>query len=426
MSRWSTVGAAVGIGVLLSYAGADLLFAGDGRSGPSDVGSVSVDPKGWALHPAIAWSLDGTAYAAWAQHTRPEDWQFVGIYVKRWTNDTWQSLGGRIGHREGESSADWPEAHAPSIAVLNDVPYVAWYEGGGYGWSSKNINSSVFVAHWDGARWVSDRNSGTPNGALNTMPERAARGPALAVSGGTVYAAWIETVESRGSPNVVVVKRLSGGQWMDVGQPFRTEQRDSCLILDVALADVGGEPFVAWSEQSRGEGTGRTGVYVVRWDGSRWSRVGRALNVSPDGRVNLLAMTAVGRTPYVAWQERTTPAGNNKIYVRSWTGKEWVSTGSSLNVDSARGEAGRPGLATDGSRVWLTWTEGVPGERAKLYARALSPGGWSAPLGPLNASLSEGAADTPSAVGVPGGMLLIWAEKGLPPATKQIFVRRIR
>ena len=103
----------------------------------------------------------------------------------------------------------------------------------------------------------------------------------------------------------------------------------------------------------------------------------------------------------------------------------WTPSPPSLNADPTR-SAGRPALSEDGSRLWLAWTEGGRGERPKLFVRSRSSGGWAHPIGPLNADLREGAADTPGLSSVPGGVALIWAEKRLPPATKQVYVRVLR
>lgn len=189
-------------------------------------------------------------------------------------------------------------------------------------------------------------------------------------------------------------------------------------MLDVALVDVGGVPHVAWSEAA--PGSRRPLVHVAKWTGADWTRIGRSLNVSRDGFANLLALAGAGNVLHLAWQERSA-TGNTRIYVKSWDGRDWAATTASLNVDVDRGEAGRPALASDGSRVWLAWAEGAPGQGGRLYWRWLGPAGWSAPMGPLNTNREAGSADTPALAAGPQGAFLAWAEKNPPPATKQVY-----
>jgi len=396
-----------------------------GVTEPADVRLLTADPQGWALHPAITSGADGTLYAAWAQHLRPDKGEYVGIYVQQSATPAWKSLGGRIGHRDGESGAQWPESHAPSLAVVNGIPYVAWYEAGGYGWG-KEGDSAIFVAHWQTDRWILDRDAGTTSGALNTLPARAAREPTLAVIDGMLHAAWIETVyqEGFGTHNVIAVKRLMQGRWASAGRPFRAASSRDSRIMALAMAGLAGTPFVAWSELPLARPGERAIVQVARLEDTDWKKVGRPLNALSDGYAGFVAMAGVGDTLHVAWQERPL-AGTTRVYERAWRTGSWAASALSLNADPARA-AGRPALSADGSRLWLAWTEGGRGERPKLFVRSLSPGGWSSPLGPLNADLHEGAADTPGLAPVPGGIALIWAEKRLPPATKQVYLRMLK
>ncbi|MBI1893827.1 MAG: hypothetical protein HYS14_06950 [Candidatus Rokubacteria bacterium] len=403
-------------------------------------GTLSADPWGWASNPVIAADDGGTLYAAWAQHRRPGIWELSAIYVKKWANGQWEQLGGRIGHARGHAGAGatWPSAYAPSIALLGKAPYVAWYEGGGYGWGTLrgvHFGSSAFVAHWDGARWVEDPNTEQLNGALNTdvgLKETgyipSARRPKLAVVSGRLYAAWIETRVMPGSGvsyNVLVVKHLQDGRWVQDGKDlWESRQVGDATIIDLAIADLGGEPWIAWSESKRRAGYRPAAVRVARLSLGDWVTVGDRLNVSPRGYANYLAMAGLAGRAYVAWQERPS-SGNNRIYVKHWDGSRWVAHGDALNADPDAGEAGRAALVGDEGGLWLTWPEGRPGQRAKLYVRSFGSTGWSAPLAvPLRDSES-GAADTPALAISRRTPYVIWAEKSPPPATKQIYVRAL-
>lgn len=388
--------------------------------------SLSIDPQGWALSPVIAASDDGRLYAAWSQHRAPAQWEFADIYVKRWTGSGWDVLGGRVGHSIGQTGGTWTEAYAPSLATVAGIPYVAWYEGGGYGWGKVGetpISSSVFVAHWDGRQWALARSPTMPNGALNTRPDATGRTPKLAAVNGVLHVAWIESrvVPNWGTHNVVVVRRLVDGRWIPAGQELRGAPTDGHgRIIDLAIVDGGGVAYVAWTEYSGVPR--RSSVRVARLDGNQWGSLGGALNAVTDGAANYLALAALGKTIHVIWQERS-PAGNYQIYGRTWSGSGWSFAGGSLSIDPARGEAGRPALLAAASRLWLAWTEGAPGRPAGLYLRSLETGAWGPAQGPLHADPVHGAPDSPSLAAFQGRLFLIWAEKGPPPATKQIYVR---
>jgi hypothetical protein len=428
-------------------AGATLMVIGLGWAATTsgDVGNWSApdrgasrDAEGWAFHPSLAAATDGSVYAAWSQHRKPAVWELVGIYVSRWVAGQWTAVGGRIGHARApeDAGAKWAHAYAPSLAVVGTVPYVAWYEGGGYGWGSirkTHFGSSVFVARWDGMAWTLLGNAEQLNGALNTsaghkqlglMP--SARDPKLAVVGSELYAAWIESriLESTPAYNVIVVKRLAGDRWVQAGHEISTGTgADKSAIVDLAMADVAGSPWIAWSEFKYRRGAAPATLQVVKLTADGWRAVGRPLNTSAEGYATHVSLAMAGGQPHVAWLERAV-ADNNKIYVKYWDGTRWAPAGGPLNIDPAKGDAGRPALAGDNERLWLAWAEGRPGERAKLYVRSLERSTWSQPTGPMNVDPMLGAPDSPSMSVARGKPFLAWAEKGPLPSTKQLYVRR--
>jgi len=386
--------------------------------------SLSPFVAGWSSHPSATAASDGSIYGAWAQHTNPAEWEVSGIYVKRWTNGAWQSVGARIGHRRGVDGAKWASAYAPSLAVVGTQPYIAWYEGGGYGWGEVQrtfVRSSVFVAHWDGSNWVLDRDNAVPNGALNTAPDAAARTPKLAVVAGVLHAAWIET---RGDRNVIVVKRLTAGQWTQAGSDVSSPPVGAGVIMiDVALADVAGVPYVAWTEFRRAGDSASAPLRVVALRGAAWTDVGGPLNTAAGAFANQLALAASSGTLYVAWQERALN-GNNQVHVKVWKDMKWSAVGGPLNQDPDGGEAGAPALASLGSKVWLAWAEAPPGKRAALRIRTLDGGGWSEAGPPLNVD-PAGAADSPTLAASASTVSVVWVEKALPPATKQVYAKEL-
>src|SRR5689334_2638548 len=59
-------------------------------------GSIAADVQGYAYNPSIASSANGDLYAVWAQHKKADVWEMVSPYAARFSNGSWQLLGGRI------------------------------------------------------------------------------------------------------------------------------------------------------------------------------------------------------------------------------------------------------------------------------------------------------------------------------------------
>lgn len=382
-------------------------------------GTLSADPQGWASHPSIGSSRDGSIYVVWSQHLNPAVWQRSSLYVKRWNGSRWEQLGGPL--RRGGSRLS--EAYDAEIAVLDSSPYVTWYEGGGYGWGEKGEKTSVFVAHWNGSSWVLDADGRSTNGALNSdLLKYDARNPSIAVVKGTIHVAWIETrpiPNSSALYNVVLVKRLERGSWQPVGSALHVGLAEGRMTIDVALADVGAVPHLAFSQWSYDVGSS---VYVFKLAGDTWSPLGPATNRSPQGFANYLDLASVNDTPYVVWQEKT-QTGHYQLYVSHWNGSRWIADGGSVNAQPT-GEAGRPSVASDGTTLWLAWAEGAPGQTSQAMVRSLSGGTWSAVEGGLNIDTDNGAADT-IAITVSGRVPYIaWAEKNVTALLpKQLYVK---
>jgi len=398
-------------------------------------GSLSADVQGYAYNPSIAVGSNGSLYAVWSQHRKADVWEMVSPYAAVYAGGAWQALGGRIGNTPGPGCG---QGYDPSIAVLGTTPYVAWYEGQGYGWGTVNgINcgSSIFVSHWNGSAWVRDPNAAMVNGALNvTFSGSGAilhgRNPRLAVINNKVYCAWIESRPGDWAVtgyNVVVVKHLDAGQWIQDGTEFNAGSTTGSRITDLSISDVGGVPHVAWSEYARAPvATGTKNspgtVQMAKLSGAAWTLVGGSLNISASGYSGGVGLAVSGTTPFVAWQERSA-GGRNQIYVKHWTGSVWAADGASLNADPSGGEAGRPTLAASGGSVWLSWTEGALNQPSQLYVRSLAGGVWGPAEGSLNRDASKGAADTPALAMAGAVPQLVWGEYDPSSASQQIYVK---
>jgi hypothetical protein len=95
---------------------------------------------------------------------------------------------------------------------------------------------------------------------------------------------------------------------------------DTGLADGPSLAlDKQGNPTVAWLENS-----GAVGVFVRRWDSTKWVAVGDRLNANPKAYALecAISLDAKGQ-PVVAWAEEVSK-DVRRVLVRRWNGKSWV------------------------------------------------------------------------------------------------------
>jgi hypothetical protein len=68
--------------------------------------------------------------------------------------------------------------------------------------------------------------------------------------------------------------------------------------------DIGGAPFVTWSESNGSAVQIRAAQFV----GGQWTVVGASLNDDPTQNAQNEASTSIGGVPYVTWSEGGNPA----------------------------------------------------------------------------------------------------------------------
>lgn len=145
-----------------------------GQAWVRDGASLNMDLSAHALSPSIA-SNGEAPYVAWVEFNAEGISQ---LYVRHWMNNGWVSNGGGL-------NLD-PNHHAlsPSLAFREETPYLAWAE------SNSNGIMQIHVRHWTGSDWAPDGQS------LNLDTSRLAMAPTLAVLEGRPYVAWKEADDS--------------------------------------------------------------------------------------------------------------------------------------------------------------------------------------------------------------------------------------
>jgi hypothetical protein len=221
--------------------------------------------------------------------------------------------------------------------------------------------------------------------------------PQAATVAGTPYLAWVE-VNRAYLPTVGLVRlvRLQGGVWTAAGGPLNIDQTHVAEF--VAIASVGGAPYVAWTEKN---GSGVYQLYVSRFDGSSWAQVGGgSLNVNASQSVGQVGITDVGGVPYVAFAE----AG--AVYVESY------NAGTNIWSEAGGGQVAAgdvPSVATVAGSLYVAFLGGSYPQNVFVYS--LSAGNTWVPVGgSLNVATNRNS-ENPAIADVGGAPEVAFAEE---------------
>jgi hypothetical protein len=274
-------------------------------SGSASGGGIS-DNSGDSYNLSLAVAGDGRPYVAWNDDSGGD----TEIYVRRWDGSSWEEVGSGSASGGGISD-DSGGSFGPSLAVAGDgTPYVAWSDvSGGDG--------EIYVRRWNGSSWE-EVGSGSASGGGISDNSGDSVNPSVAVADGTPYVAWND---DSGGDSEIYVRCWNGSNWVEVGSGSASgggisDNSGPSYAPSVAVAGDG-RPYVAWYD---GSGGGYE-IYVRRWNGSNWVEVGSGSasgggisDNSGDSAVPSVAV-ADGR-PYVAWGDDS--GGDGEIYVRRW------------------------------------------------------------------------------------------------------------
>jgi hypothetical protein len=195
----------------------------DGREWvPLGGGALNRDSGGWARSPKLA-DVNGVPYVVWSEWNG----EHTLIHVR--------SFDGGAFHRVGSDPLNLnpgQDAGAPSIALVDGTPYVAWDEWNG-------IALQIRVKRLSGAGWR------TVGGSLNVDPAENADAPTIASIGGAPAVVWQEW---GGAVEQIRFSRFDGTSWRAVGGPLNVDPSQNAQFVDPALIDVGGVPYVTWME----------------------------------------------------------------------------------------------------------------------------------------------------------------------------------
>ena len=317
----------------------------DGTNWVQVGGSLNVDATKGAGFPIIA-SVGGVPYVTWQE----SDGAKFQIRVARFNGTSWEAVGPSLNTDTAQAGGE------PSIASVGGVPYVAWAE------SIATVNRNKVHVRRLNANGTTWDLVGTD---LNVDATKMGQAPRIADVGGVPYVTWFEG--DAGGQHQVYVKRLNsnGTTWDLVGT--------GSLNIDATkdafrpnIASIGGVPYVAWRETNTFDL-----LHVKRFDGSDWVSVGGVLNVNPAKSAFFTpGIAEVGGVPYVAWSESAVPT--TQVVVRRFDGANWVSVGGTSNPDPTRA-AFAPAMAAVGGFPYVAWTDTKGADGKIRVARQLPP-----------------------------------------------------
>jgi hypothetical protein len=181
----------------------------------------------------------------------------------------------------------------------------------------RNSSGKCYVAKWDGSRWSE---LGTGSNALN------ANNWIISVCSdnlGNIYAAGYFTDSLTDTTGNVYVAKWDGSRWSKLGASTAYSLGQNSVFNSV-ITDSLGNVYTA------GYFTHSTSSYasVIKWDGASWSQLGSGpFSLNTTGGTKAMCL-GVGGKVYTAGTFQN-PAG--KVYLAEWDGANWSEIGAGGN-----------------------------------------------------------------------------------------------
>ncbi|MBI3606004.1 MAG: hypothetical protein HY202_08275 [Nitrospirae bacterium] len=210
----------------------------------------------------------------------------------------------------------------------------------------------------------------------DTLSSRHALSPAMAFWKGDLYVAWTEPDE-HGIHQTYIKKLKEGKPWETFG---KSQNRDRTVPSAFpSLGSNGKTLFLSWVEKNNAN---ISQLYVKEWTGSEWVFLENSLNMNPDREARTPSLAFQAETPYIAWSESGEKEWS-KLYVKHWDGKSWISDGPGFGLEERRTTL-KPALIFEGKTGHLVWPEAGDSRVFQILHAKLENGKWSLDSKPLN------------------------------------------
>jgi hypothetical protein len=264
---------------------------------------------------ALGWGIDGSVYSqVYALAVSGSDLYVGGGFttaggirannIAKWDGSSWSVLGsGMLG--EGTDGG------GPVVSALA-VSGGTLYAGGDF--KTAGGVAANGIAKWNGSSW-SALGSGGLNGGVS----------ALAVSGSDLYAGGGFT--TAGGVVTTIIEKWDGSSWSALGSGVSGDYIYGPYVS--ALAVSGGTLYAAGEFATAG---GNPAANIAQWNGSSWSALGSGISGQDDygNGPYVYALAVSGDTLYAAGDFKTAggvPANN----IAKWDGSTWSALGSGMN-----------------------------------------------------------------------------------------------
>jgi hypothetical protein len=292
--------------------------------------------------PAVAYDSSNNPVVAYHFLKAWTPFQFI---IKRFEND-WHTVG----------SAELPMCAIPALAGGKGALAVAgqFHPFG----SCADYGCGVFVSENTSSEWKA---SATDSATLNAFPVKESRAQFVSLQrdgNGHLFAAWQEQkYPTAATAKRIHVSRQENGKWTPLGTevPMTSPQANANAY---AMTVHNGDPVVAVCDAVDG-GHAQLLVYVCK--GGAWSKLGDALNVlGSDGGAFKPGIASDGKNIFVAWPEFL-PGHPPLLFVKKWDGSKWSVVGTALNDAVGKGAATDPVMAVLNGKPVVAWSECNPG-----------------------------------------------------------------
>ncbi len=236
-------------------------------------------------------------------------------------------------------SSDLNESTQPSIATVGFNVYVAW----------RSLNGTDTLVFFNKSTDRGVNYDGTMNLGFNNG---TTEGPEVAATGSNVHVTWLDN----GPGNVDTFHRFSDDSGVSFGSVTNVSD-DSGDASGLTIALSGGNAFVAWADDSSGNGDARIALsnngFVSSWS-SNWDIT--------DETASLPRIAAFGSTVYLFWQE-CVGSVCDILYMKGTHDGELMFFDETVNLSNDGAASFHPHATASTETAFVIWTSTTsPGE----------------------------------------------------------------